>query len=262
MSVNTRPRPDGTETAILDRVERFPGARHLDEFRHNLRQGVESIRFLADEELESHGARADWLRAPNFVETVAALDGVAWFAVAFFGYTPREAESIDRPYCVVEDESDSYIVAETVWAISNRNLLDFFDRIEPERCHRLRYEDLVADPERAMRDVCRFLNVPFHAGVLQPYDGSRTRMLGGLGDPNILQHNRIESRLGETWKTIKWPRRLDDSTRHLATRLGYTLKESGPPSMVKADAPADLDQLSAEQVREMLQKMLAEEEDR
>jgi len=111
-----------------------------------------------------------------------------------------------------------------------------------------------------MSSVCRFLDVPFHEAVLQPYDGSRARMSGGLGDPNILQHNRIESGLGEAWRKIKWPRRLDVATQQLAARLGYELPENRLPNTAEERVLANLDQLSAEQVREMLQDLLADEE--
>lgn len=45
----------GTEIAIVGMVGRFPGARNLDEFWRNLRDGVESIHFPDDAELETLG---------------------------------------------------------------------------------------------------------------------------------------------------------------------------------------------------------------
>ena len=156
-------------------------------------------------------------------------------------------------------EVDPFVVAETVWAIANRNLLNFFDRIGPERCRWVRYEDLVSQPETVMRDLCRFLEIPFHEGVLHPYDGRRERMIGGLGDPNILQHNRIEPRLGEAWKNIKWPRSLDASTRQLVMRLGYELPAAEPAVNDTITLPVNLDNLSDEEVRRMLEQLKAEE---
>ncbi|HSP77792.1 MAG TPA: sulfotransferase, partial [Myxococcaceae bacterium] len=167
-------------------------------------------------------------------------------------------------------EVDPHIVAETVWALCNRNLLDFCDRIGPERCHRVRYEDLVADPAKVMQGLCTFLDLPFDERVLQPYDGKRERMIGGLGDPNILHHNRIDSGLGEAWKRIKWPRPLDAGTRAVAERLGYSLPEESTPApgpdAVKMPASteeaekllANLDQLPDDQVAELLAKLEAE----
>jgi phthiocerol/phenolphthiocerol synthesis type-I polyketide synthase E len=159
---------------------------------------------------------------------------------------------------------DPYAVAETVWAMPNQNLLDFYARIGSERVHWVRYEELVSDPERVMKGVSDFLELPYDAGMVQPYDGKRERMLGGLGDPNILQHTRIEGERSDSWKRIQWPRALDASTRALATRLGYELPEAAP---VPKKAPAaggearaeqlleNLDNLSDEQVAALLAEM-------
>jgi phthiocerol/phenolphthiocerol synthesis type-I polyketide synthase E len=168
---------------------------------------------------------------------------------------------------------DPYVVAETVWALSNRNLIEFCDRVGRERCLWVRYEDLVQDPRAAMTRVCEFLELPFDERVLEPYDGKRERMMGGLGDPNILQHSRIEPGLGEAWKKIQWPRALDASTLALMTRLGYAVAEMGEskaPAPPRSQTPAppasakeaerllaNLDQLSDEQVAALLEQMSA-----
>ena len=48
--MNTYDYLDGTEIAVIGMVGRFPGARNLDEFWHNLCDGVEAIRFPDDGE--------------------------------------------------------------------------------------------------------------------------------------------------------------------------------------------------------------------
>lgn len=87
----------------------------------------------------------------------------------------------------------------------NNNILDFLGKIDRERHYQVRYEELVAQPQRVMEGVCQFLEIPFHSGVLQPYQGER--MTDGihqsslsLGDPNFLNHNKIDPELGEAWK--------------------------------------------------------------
>ena len=64
---------------------------------------------------------------------------------------------------------------------------------------------------------------PVNAAVAD--DGKRGRMIGGLGDANILQHDRIEPELGEAWRRIQWPRPLDPATCALARELGYEVEE-------------------------------------
>jgi len=81
--------------AIVGMAGRFPGARNVDEFWLNLRNGVESIRPLSDEALLAAGADASWLRDPNYVKAAGVLDDVALFDAGFFGYSPHEARLID-----------------------------------------------------------------------------------------------------------------------------------------------------------------------
>jgi len=50
---------DGTEVAIIALAGRFPGARDVDEFWRNLRDGVESFSFLIDLELLARGLDLD-----------------------------------------------------------------------------------------------------------------------------------------------------------------------------------------------------------
>ncbi|PTL75145.1 type I polyketide synthase [Vitiosangium sp. GDMCC 1.1324] len=168
-------------------------------------------------------------------------------------------------------EVDPHVVAETVWALCNRNLLEFFSRVEKERVLWVQYEELVRDSRPVMTRVCDFLGIPFDERVLQPYDGKRERMMGGLGDPNILQHKGIEKGLGESWKKIKWPRPLDPTTLELVARLGYEVEQAAPPPAKPAapKAPSkeeaekllqNLDQLSDEQVAELLAILEADKE--
>jgi hypothetical protein len=89
-------------------------------------------------------------------------------------------------------------------------------------------------------------------------------MMGGLGDPNIFQHERIDPSLGEVWQRIELPRRLDESTRQLAMQLGYELTEgvetpiAGLPGLAGEQTLANLDELSDEQVYAMLSDMLTD----
>ncbi|HEX8139749.1 MAG TPA: SDR family oxidoreductase [Pyrinomonadaceae bacterium] len=88
-------RLNGSEIAIIGMVCRFPGARSVEEFWRNLRDGVESISFLRDEELEPSGVDPAQQTNPHYVKAASVLDEVEWFDAAFFGLTPREAEIMD-----------------------------------------------------------------------------------------------------------------------------------------------------------------------
>ena len=64
-------------------------------------------------------------------------------------------------------------LAELVYTLSHRNILTFLERIPPERQHRVWFEELVAEPERIMREICDFLRVDFHEDMLRPYEGNK-----------------------------------------------------------------------------------------
>jgi acyl transferase domain-containing protein len=81
--------------AIIGMTGRFPGARNLDQFWRNLRDGVESVSFFTHEELAAEGVDRSLLSEPAYVGANAVLDDVEMFDASFFGFTPREAEITD-----------------------------------------------------------------------------------------------------------------------------------------------------------------------
>lgn len=85
----------GIEIAIIGMAGRFPGADDVNAFWRNLRDGVESIVPLGDNELLAHGVSARELDDPLYVKAGARLDGVDLFDASFFGYMPREAAEMD-----------------------------------------------------------------------------------------------------------------------------------------------------------------------
>jgi acyl transferase domain-containing protein len=83
------------EIAIIGMSGRFPGAKNIDEFWQNLRDGIESISFFSEQELESLGINSTLLKAPNYVRAKAVLEDVDLFDASFFGFAPREANIMD-----------------------------------------------------------------------------------------------------------------------------------------------------------------------
>jgi acyl transferase domain-containing protein len=74
---------------------RFPGAADLEQYWRNLRDGVESITFFTDGELQSAGVPPSLLSDPRYVKARGVLEGGDLFDPAFFGLSPREAEIMD-----------------------------------------------------------------------------------------------------------------------------------------------------------------------
>ena len=85
----------GSELAIIGMAGRFPDANSVEEFWRNLREGVDSVKFLSDDELRAAGVEENLLKNPAYVKATMMLEGVEMFDASFFGYTPREAEIMD-----------------------------------------------------------------------------------------------------------------------------------------------------------------------
>jgi len=88
------------EIAIVGMAGRFPGARNVEEFWLNLRNGVESITFHTDDELTAAGVHQALLNQPDYVKASALLEDSDMFDASFFGYSPREAEVLDPQHRV------------------------------------------------------------------------------------------------------------------------------------------------------------------
>ena len=92
---NLKTEPAFEGIGIIGMTGRFPGAKNLSDFWRNLRDGVESVSFFSDEELESSGIEPSLFCNPNYVKAKAVLGDVELFDASFFGLNPREAEIID-----------------------------------------------------------------------------------------------------------------------------------------------------------------------
>jgi len=86
----------GFEIAVTGMAGRFPGARNIAEFWENLKQGVESITFAAEAELEELGVGPEQLNRPGYIGALGGrLQDKGYFDAAFFGFTPGEARLMD-----------------------------------------------------------------------------------------------------------------------------------------------------------------------
>ena len=118
------------------------------------------------------------------------------------------------------------------WLISHSNILHFLDGVPRSRSHRLRYEDLVQDPEASVDELGRFLDLPRDdvAAMLHPYDG--TRMTDGvrpasrmMGDPKFHSSQVIDADNAERWRNELHRDFLCERSWELAARLGYPREE-------------------------------------
>ncbi|MCV2864055.1 type I polyketide synthase [Albidovulum sediminicola] len=83
------------DIAIVGMAAHLPGAASIEAYWENLRDGVESIRQLSEEELLAAGESPARMRAPNYVPAAATLEGFERFDAEFFGLSPKEAAIMD-----------------------------------------------------------------------------------------------------------------------------------------------------------------------
>jgi acyl transferase domain-containing protein len=81
--------------AVVGLAGRFPGARDLDHFWQNIRNGVEIIETLSEADLVAAGVSAASRNDANWVRKTTTLEGALDFDTQFFGISPREAQFID-----------------------------------------------------------------------------------------------------------------------------------------------------------------------
>ncbi len=86
---------DDSAIAIIGMAGRFPGAKDIDEFWQNLKDGVESVCRFSDDELLAEGVDPGLLNNPNYVKASPFLEDADLFDASFFGYSPREATLLD-----------------------------------------------------------------------------------------------------------------------------------------------------------------------
>ena len=81
--------------AIVGMAGRFPGARDLDAFWRNIREGVESLEPFSDADLHDAGVDPALSSQPHYVRKGTVLENAEHFDAGFFGMAPREAQVID-----------------------------------------------------------------------------------------------------------------------------------------------------------------------
>ena len=119
-------------------------------------------------------------------------------------------------------------IAEVTWTICVLNIMEFFKQIPVNRQLCIKFEDLVANPEKTARKICGFLNLEFHPDMLQPYKEKKQRMTdpvyqGGimLGDMKFHHHKEIDHSVADTWKNDFTVDFWGEPTREIAEKFGY-----------------------------------------
>jgi NAD(P)-dependent dehydrogenase (short-subunit alcohol dehydrogenase family)/aryl carrier-like protein len=120
-------------------------------------------------------------------------------------------------------------LAELTWIISQQNIMRFLKDIPENRHSRIRFEDLVKQPQETTAALCRFLRVEFLPGeMLEPYKEQKKRMTDGIysggmmvGDVKFHLHKQIDSGVADTWRERYKTDFIGDITREIAGNFGY-----------------------------------------
>ena len=227
--------PDATRE--LERLERS-NTRIPDVYRR-LQQGAKG-RLLVDKS-PTYAMHRGWLdRAERLFEQPRYLFLVRHPYAVMESFVRMRFPRVLGPHWLVWDDH-VWRYAEKVWASCNRHVLDFLSGnppgsagVEPARALLVRYEELVAEPERVTAEVCTFLGLPTERAMTEPYDRSRSTRLsspGGakplptIGDPNQLLRSAVDRSLADAWREHRPPQELGPFTRRVAEELGYNLDD-------------------------------------
>ncbi len=173
----------GGESDYLDGLRRFTD--HLYE-----RALAESGRELFLDKTPAYALVLDFLaklypRARYVVLTRHPLDVWASYVGSFFAGDARAAHARNP------------LLERYVPAIAR------FLRERPVRLLHLRYEDLVGEPERALRESCAFLSLPFDGAMLRYREtsGPARSVPAGLGDPvRVDRETQATPRSVDRWR--------------------------------------------------------------
>lgn len=85
----------GSAVALIGMSGRFPGAGSVAELWRNLLAGDKGLRTITDDEARAAGVTEDVLADPRYVRVGGPLDGIEEFDAGVFGFSPREAETME-----------------------------------------------------------------------------------------------------------------------------------------------------------------------
>src|SRR5215471_6596784 len=142
-----------------------------------------------------------------------------------------------EPY-VAHAPGNSVVALARYWADHVGAILAVEDKF-PGKCHRVRYEDLVADPEAVAAGIFGFLGLPSVPGI-SALAFSRERERTGPGDFKIWNTSRItDDSVGRGWSVPAdlIPAPLTATINGLVERLGYVRVDANWGTVRK---PSDL----------------------
>jgi hypothetical protein len=172
-------------------------------------------------------------KTPSYAISLNALKrSDAWFDQPRYIHLARHPLACIRSWKSVNFDQVVHapprLVAEATWLICHENILKFLEDIPPERQMRLRFEDLVRNPDVHCHEICRFLGLEFRPELLDPYQGDR--MLESIkghfpGDKMFYKRTKIDPSAADSSCRKPGDGLMAADTIAVAQRLGYSLEE-------------------------------------
>ncbi len=111
------------------------------------------------------------------------------------------------PLMMKSSEFSSAAVAEMIWLLSNRNIMQFAEQVPSQRWCSVSYEQIVSDPQAQMTRLCDFMGVNYHQDMIHPYSDNNARMTDGVdssskmsGDLKFHLHSQIDPAAASRWR--------------------------------------------------------------
>lgn len=181
------------------------------------------------------GSRMVIDKSPSYGQSLATLEqSRQWFPDARYIFLFRHPGAVMESFVRNRFDKlfraasgDPWENAEIAWRDINRNLLAFRESLPSSSWIEIRYEDFVARPAQSVREICAFLGIAYDDALLKIDEGNRLTdgvhsLSLSIGDPNFLNHQRIEPELADAWRgRCAGMPDLSDESRRIAHMLGY-----------------------------------------
>ncbi len=188
---------------------------------------AEAIRRVYALYASSHGKSRYGDKTPSFLMHMAMLS--EQFPEARFIHLVRDGRDVvlslrDQPFA-----PSSFTGAAEYWSGRVRRARQAGERLGTERYVEVRYEDLVADPERELTKLCEFVGLGYTPAMLAYENVSRIPLTDKMRTSGVIRPPGGSRR---DWRTQMTPRQLSVVEAVAGDQLeafGYA-RASGPPS--------------------------------
>lgn len=191
----------------------------------NLLESI-SLRYLIDLMFSSYcncENKTVWGDKSLFFGSVHILHQL--FPDARFIHIIRDGRDVFDSWRKIDKRKNNPAVISLDWAYKEKSINTAFDKLPNDKKLSVRYEDLIDSPDKIVKRVCNFLDIPFEHNMLEFYKSSK-KYIGG-------HHSRLIFNKIDSGNANKWKKALTESeiriftclSRNLLRKYGYETKD-------------------------------------